>query len=244
MAKTQDKRKPAPKDSTAQVEEKIVEISSEVAKAAKDYRVPIIVGLIVVVGVIGLFALVNNFKERARRNLNAEFFVLMDSDAATIESGYAAFLSDIEGDPFEPYAVNKVCGWLVAQGTPEKRETALKLAQGALVRHANSPGLKNTVDGLTQAKNDSSFAAPIPPPMEDTTNPNSFTSGTGSLTNGASGNTPPPPPEDISPPVTPDDSGSTDTSGTPEKTESNKEESSGGSTPAPKTTSAPAGAGG
>ena len=251
MAKTKQKGTERPKDSTARVEDKLVEISSEISKAAKDYRVPIIVGVVVVVGIIGLFALVRTFEARATKKLNGEFASLMQGNDAQIRADYPAFLAKIEGDDFEPFAVGRICGWLVKDGTPEGYQTALGLAQAAAERHKDDPVIQGVVTNYqTVQQEDSTFEAPVPPsPVEAST---------------SAGETPglTPPTINPSPDATPN-SNSTGTIPTPSpdspssrpSVEAPKTESSSTTAPVevpptpnpsgtPKTTSAPAGNGG
>ena len=165
MAKTKrkrDKTAPKAKDSMANLEDTLVSVSTDVAKVARDYRVPIIVGVVVVVAVIGVFGLNQAYRNKQLKDLNTlvhEFFSERTDDE--IRAGYEQFLADMKDTVVERFAIGEVANWLTEQDKPDDRAKALSLVREGLSRYQDDAFLGVREGQLEAAKaDDESFTIP------------------------------------------------------------------------------------
>lgn len=167
MAKSS--RKPSkqeqPEDATRSFEDTVVGIASGVTKAVNEYKIPIIAGIVVLIGMIGLFGLYRTVKEKQQRGWNAEVHEFFLGTSDEIRAGYPELIEKFEGTKFEPFVITSVTNWLHSQDTPEDRAEATRITRDALTRLEDERLLAMNLTNLEGAdEKDRDFTIPEPRP--------------------------------------------------------------------------------
>lgn len=163
--KKEPPKEPA-KDSAAQLEDKIAQVSDRVSTTAKQYRMPIIIGAVVIVAILGLFSIFQWFEASERQQWGADIdtaFGDPEDTPDTVRPRLEALAADLKGSAVEPYFVNRYAHWLWV--TNETPKDALKVLEDARTRHADNLLIEEQYLSFKRAIDmDEGFEVPAPPP--------------------------------------------------------------------------------
>lgn len=190
MSKAQKKPvAPTATDAAPHLDEKITTATDHVARAVKRYRVPVLVGVVAIIALLGLSAIVQWNRERQIVRWNNEIheaFRIPEvgaiqtipveqqrerdlENARAVRERCETLRPKLAGKVVEPYFVTRYASWLWESradeaAVPANRRQALEILQGALGRHPDHELLKERVDQFAKALElDADFQVPAPP---------------------------------------------------------------------------------
>lgn len=158
-------KKSKPDETTTNFEDTVIGIASGVTKVVNDYKIPIVAGIVVLIGMIGLFGLYRTYKESQQRGWNADVHEFFLGSPEEIRNGYAGLIEEYEGTKMETQVVMRVTNWLSSRDKTEDLDEALRITRDALSRLEDEPLLVLKVAQLEQAADlDRDFSKPEPRP--------------------------------------------------------------------------------
>ena len=161
------------------LDEKITHLTEEVAKTANRYKVPALIGLVLVMAIIAIATLMKRVGEKSEGELSDSVYVLFQKDdaglfkkgAAEIRAEAPALGKKLEGEKIEPVFAARYAAWLFGQTEGNDRNQALTVLKDALGRHEGNLILTIAHEELStvQAASAGFILPPIPepdPPVE------------------------------------------------------------------------------
>jgi len=147
------------------MDEKLENLTIEVAKAAKVNSTPIFIGLLIVISLFTIPTLLDSLKNREIQAWNNEIDSTLTGEAEQIRGAYPGLLQDVKGQVVETEAILKVAKWLWNQETADDRQQAIILLTDAQTRFPDSFPIRTYLENFTMALESSAgFVLPDPPP--------------------------------------------------------------------------------
>jgi len=140
--KTQSKGTNVPTPAPEALDEKITQLTEEVAKKAKTYWVPVLIAIIVVFAFMAVSSLMSSITEGQQQDLSESVYALFNSGKTPeeIRSQAPQLGESLRGKPIEAYFVVTYAQWLYGQGEGDDRAKAIELMEEALPRQETFAG--------------------------------------------------------------------------------------------------------
>ena len=137
--KTQSKGPGQPKPASPKpeaLEDKITNLTGEVAKTANQYKVVALVAFVAIIAIVAIAQLVGHLGEKAEgQRTDAIYTLFRNEDPAKIRAEAPALAKELKGTKIEPYFLPLYARWLFDQNEGNDRQTAVDLLDDALKRH-------------------------------------------------------------------------------------------------------------
>ncbi len=148
-----------------EMDEKLENLTIEVAKAAKVNSTPIFIGLLIVISLFTIPTLLDSMKNQEIQAWNNEIDSTLTGEAEQVRSAFPGLLEDVKGQIVETEAILKVAKWLWNQESAEDRQQAITLLTSAQERFPDSFPISTYLENFTLALESSAgFVLPDPPP--------------------------------------------------------------------------------